>query len=739
MATSGSTRTTLISPFQYFADPTRARPIFNGFIFIGRVDGDPTNTADQIPVQVICECGGSPVNVTQPIRTGPGGLPIYNGSPAQIVVCRSNYSITLQDNNRVQVYHSPNVQSGFVNQPITHTTLAAAMADDNSSRQLIRLLERGGAEYRRAANQAEYNSFPELGRFTDAASILWVIKIDDVVNPVQLGAVSSSTENSQEALQAACNVAWICNTDVVGSDAIYTLESQIVVWSNVSLIGHNLTIKRSNNYRNTGGALITVCYGYTSVNGITFDDNSNNLTIGVFPQTTPPVDQTFYFLISVLNDNGMFRTPNGLVAPPAFHQTKTDVYENQFINVCGSAVVGVGCRNVLVRDNYCNGYYDHFVYFSGSENPSDDIIIQSNQVINKLPRSGNTALKGRYNCDGWVVQGNTFDLNDGMLSWDAEGSDIPANNPGEIVLSANIVKNASYALISSFQGLSSEVSSSVKFTNNIFNLTTGFSLLRGSQDQKINIKNCIINFEDTRGVAVFAYNSQVYTLSTRNAEVFVSECEINNPISLLSSDGELPPTVIFQNNIVREGFLQVGASTRVSTGNEPRLFRLTNNRFETSDSLGRSMSITVNGNTDIEITNNTWDIASQVTIPITRNPKRYLFKNNSVYGRGVYLIATDAGVSEDSGIIEISNNTLDGNGQSSLLLSEICNTVDRQLLRSSDIVFKNNHSLNSVGGMIQTSGSQIPLYVGGNTIYTHYNLGTSVAVTYPPGSVNNIP
>ena len=135
MATSGSTRTTLISPFQYFADPTRARPIFNGFIFIGRVDGDPTNTADQIPVQVICECGGSPVNVTQPIRTGPGGLPIYNGSPAQIVVCRSNYSITLQDNNRVQVYHSPNVQSGFVNQPITHTTLAAAMADDNSSRQ----------------------------------------------------------------------------------------------------------------------------------------------------------------------------------------------------------------------------------------------------------------------------------------------------------------------------------------------------------------------------------------------------------------------------------------------------------------------------------------------------------------------------------------------------------------------------------------------------------------------------
>ena len=209
MATSGSTRTTLISPFQYFADPTRARPIFNGFIFIGRVDGDPTNTADQIPVQVICECGGSPVNVTQPIRTGPGGLPIYNGSPAQIVVCRSNYSITLQDNNRVQVYHSPNVQSGFVNQPITHTTLAAAMADDNSSRQVIKLLDRGGAEFRRAVNQAEFDRFPTSAKFTDAVSGLWVLNVIGVVDIRWFGAVPMSIQagtGNELAFVAAFNL-----------------------------------------------------------------------------------------------------------------------------------------------------------------------------------------------------------------------------------------------------------------------------------------------------------------------------------------------------------------------------------------------------------------------------------------------------------------------------------------------------------------------------------------------------
>ncbi len=140
MSTSGTTRTTLISPFQYFADPTKARPIFNGFIYIGRVDGDPTNPDDQIPIQLICECGGTPVNVTQPVRTGPGGLPIYNGQPAQIVVCRSNYSITLQDKDRVQVYHSPNVLGQADNQQITGDLIGLEYGDVNAANRNLQRL-----------------------------------------------------------------------------------------------------------------------------------------------------------------------------------------------------------------------------------------------------------------------------------------------------------------------------------------------------------------------------------------------------------------------------------------------------------------------------------------------------------------------------------------------------------------------------------------------------------------------
>ena len=201
------------------------------------MDGDPTNTADQIPVQVICECGGSPVNVTQPIRTGPGGLPIYNGSPAQIVVCRSNYSITLQDNNRVQVYHSPNVQSGVVNQPITHTTLAAAMADDNSSRQVIRLLERGGAEFRRAANQAEYDSFPNAGRFTDASSIRWIVDIRGRIADVRwFGAISGTADNTLSIQGAYDSLS--SNGGIVAVVPGTYLATNLTIPSNVMTLGN---------------------------------------------------------------------------------------------------------------------------------------------------------------------------------------------------------------------------------------------------------------------------------------------------------------------------------------------------------------------------------------------------------------------------------------------------------------------------------------------------------------------
>ena len=86
---------TLISPYTYFADPLNDRPLTDAQIYIGRPNTDPRTPANQISVSLICECDGSPVTVTQPLRTGVGGVVIYQGRPAQITVDGPEYALSV--------------------------------------------------------------------------------------------------------------------------------------------------------------------------------------------------------------------------------------------------------------------------------------------------------------------------------------------------------------------------------------------------------------------------------------------------------------------------------------------------------------------------------------------------------------------------------------------------------------------------------------------------------------------
>lgn len=299
MSTSGSTRTTLISPFQYFADPTRARPVFNGFIYVGRVNGDPTNPDDQIPIQLICECGGSPISVTQPVRTGPGGLPIYNGNPAQIVVCQSSYSMTLQDKDRVQVYHSPNVTSGFsgfINQPVTHISRDDAIADDNTSRQIIRTLENDGAEYRRARDDTDYSMFSDNERFTDASGIRWVLNFNRRINTTMAGLVNNQNNTSAEIRSLLTKDA------VVEIDALYNTGSAVSIRDdNINIDGNGFgTIKGPNTVT---VLTFTDCFN-SSIRNITLcRDNVTSSDVGHLISLTD--------CEQVIVDNSNFRTIAG--------------------------------------------------------------------------------------------------------------------------------------------------------------------------------------------------------------------------------------------------------------------------------------------------------------------------------------------------------------------------------------------------------------------------------------------
>lgn len=111
-------------PNEYFPFFDKGKPIYDGQIFIGEPDLDPTIPANRKTVTIRQESGDT-VDVPQPIRTSSGGVPTYNGSPAQILV-DGNYSIKVLDKLGNQIYYYANFYKG---QPITTDLLDEIIYD----------------------------------------------------------------------------------------------------------------------------------------------------------------------------------------------------------------------------------------------------------------------------------------------------------------------------------------------------------------------------------------------------------------------------------------------------------------------------------------------------------------------------------------------------------------------------------------------------------------------------------
>lgn len=97
-------------PIPYIGDFNKGRPIFNGKIFVGIIDLDPEIPANQLQIVGIQE-DGVEVNLPQPVLTGSGGYPIYNGSPVRLSVDGA-YSLKILDKNDNQEYYFANVLNG---------------------------------------------------------------------------------------------------------------------------------------------------------------------------------------------------------------------------------------------------------------------------------------------------------------------------------------------------------------------------------------------------------------------------------------------------------------------------------------------------------------------------------------------------------------------------------------------------------------------------------------------------
>lgn len=95
---------------EYFPDPTKGRPVFNGSVFVGDPDTDPEIEGNQKQITLKQE-DGTLVQVSQPVTTGAGGVVLYQGSPVQVLV-DGNYSVKVLNKQGAQVYFIDNFFEG---------------------------------------------------------------------------------------------------------------------------------------------------------------------------------------------------------------------------------------------------------------------------------------------------------------------------------------------------------------------------------------------------------------------------------------------------------------------------------------------------------------------------------------------------------------------------------------------------------------------------------------------------
>lgn len=97
------TKLRIFSPFFYVPNPDKSEALGLAYLYFGVEDTNPTLITNQKRVYALQE-DGSAVAISQPVRTGAGGLPEVNGSVVNLAIDGA-YSFTVKDSNLTQVYN----------------------------------------------------------------------------------------------------------------------------------------------------------------------------------------------------------------------------------------------------------------------------------------------------------------------------------------------------------------------------------------------------------------------------------------------------------------------------------------------------------------------------------------------------------------------------------------------------------------------------------------------------------
>ena len=103
------------NPYSYYNNRNKTGPLYNGKIYVGNPDTDPTIPANQKQVTAKQE-DGTQVPIAQPISTNSGGYAVDSAGNPVFLFVYGDYSIRVNDKNGQLALEQSNVESGI---PIT--------------------------------------------------------------------------------------------------------------------------------------------------------------------------------------------------------------------------------------------------------------------------------------------------------------------------------------------------------------------------------------------------------------------------------------------------------------------------------------------------------------------------------------------------------------------------------------------------------------------------------------------
>lgn len=325
------------NPNQIFTMPREFKSVFNGMIYIGKIDTDPTIPANQIQVYLENE-DGSYTPMPQPIRTNAGGYPVYNGKVSKFVTVEG-HCMLIQDANGVQLFYFPNVlkydpdqfqqrlagPDGLRYIGMCEDIVQLRSIEPLSNGQLIILRQHtlgtnlGGGKFRAVLNATTYTDNNGTVVKTPSGNA-WLRVNADIVNPLMFGAKGDGVTNDLVPLNAA-----IANsTKMDGIGLTYLITSGAVV---------------------IDGAKTKSVYNFK----LTEDSTTNT--------TMMRINSSFKTVKDLIFDGATGLTSRGIIV--AAGVTDVLISKNQFLNlkkyavgVSGDYTNNIFCSRIVIDDNY---------------------------------------------------------------------------------------------------------------------------------------------------------------------------------------------------------------------------------------------------------------------------------------------------------------------------------------------------------------------------------------------------